>query len=64
MHKESVNTIKHARILEAKTFDGTRDPTIVKSWIIRTEHIFKVTECSDSQKLWFITFLLDGKAYH
>lgn len=64
MHQESVNTIEHARKLGAKSFDGTRDPTDAKSWMIRTGHVFEVIEYLDSQKLWFATFLLEGKAYH
>ncbi|XP_031269763.1 uncharacterized protein LOC116128211 [Pistacia vera] len=58
------NTIERAIKLGAEKFSGEGDPTVAEKWLRDTEKVFRVTDCTDEEKLKFVEFLLtEGADY-
>ena len=55
-------SIKRARKLRARNYDGIRDPKKAWSWLESNERVFNVMGCSDEQMMTYSTFLLRDRA--
>ncbi|XP_061360561.1 uncharacterized protein LOC133304529, partial [Gastrolobium bilobum] len=44
-------------------FQGSRDPKVVITWLMRMEKIFQVMRCQDLQRLLYSVYMLEGDAY-
>ena len=44
------------------TFAGATDPMVAENWLLKMEKLLKVLHCTDSQKVEYATFALDGPA--
>ena len=44
------------------TFAGATDPMVVENWLLKMEKLLKVLHCTDSQKVEYATFALEGPA--
>ena len=55
-------SIKRARKLGARNYDGIGDPEKAWSWLEGNERVFSVMRCSDEQMVKYSAFLLRDKA--
>ena len=60
--REPTVSIKRARKLGARNYDGVRDPEKAWSWLKGNERVFSVMGCSDEQIVTYSAFLLRDKA--
>uniref|UniRef100_A0A2N9GH84 CCHC-type domain-containing protein n=1 Tax=Fagus sylvatica TaxID=28930 RepID=A0A2N9GH84_FAGSY len=44
------------------TFAGATDPMVAENWLLKMEKLLKVLHCTDSQKVEYATFALEGPA--
>uniref|UniRef100_A0A2N9GE10 RNA-directed DNA polymerase n=1 Tax=Fagus sylvatica TaxID=28930 RepID=A0A2N9GE10_FAGSY len=44
------------------TFAGATDPMVAENWLLKMEKLLKVLHCTDSQKVEYATFTLEGPA--
>jgi hypothetical protein len=44
------------------TFAGETDPMVAKNWLLKMEKLLKVLHCTNSQKVEYATFALEGPA--
>uniref|UniRef100_A0A2N9IPW9 Reverse transcriptase n=1 Tax=Fagus sylvatica TaxID=28930 RepID=A0A2N9IPW9_FAGSY len=44
------------------TFAGETDPMVAENWLLKMEKLLKVLHCTDSQKVEYATFALEGPA--
>lgn len=58
------NTIERVRSVGAENFSGTTELADAQSWLTSAEWIFDVMRCTDDDRIFFATFLLEGEAYH
>ena len=56
--REPTVSIKRARKLGARTYNGIGDPAKAWSWLEGNERVFSVMGCSDEQIVTYSTFLL------
>ncbi|KAL5996764.1 hypothetical protein ACLOJK_007684 [Asimina triloba] len=43
-------------------YQGEMDYKAVDKWLSKMEKIFKYLQCTDKQKVWYVTFMLEGDA--
>ena len=60
--RESEISIKRARKLGAKPYDGSGDPERALSWVEANEEIFQMIGCTEEQKVSYSAFLLKDRA--
>ena len=60
--RESGISIKRARKLGAKPYDGNGDPERALSWIEANEEIFQMIWCTKEQRVSYSAFLLKDRA--
>ena len=56
--REPTVSIKRARKLESRNYDGVGDPEKAWSWLEGNERVFSVVGCSDEQMVKYSAFLL------
>ena len=57
-------TFEQFKKLNPSVFKGEFDPIVAESWTLDLEKYFNVLNCSETQKVMFVTFMLGGKAEH
>ena len=60
--RESGISIKCARKLGAKPYDGSGDPDRALSWIEGNEEIFQMIRCTEEQRVSYFAFLIKDHA--
>ena len=60
--REPIVSIKRARKLGARNYDGIGDPEKAWSWLESNERVFNVMGCSDEQMVTYSAFLLRDRA--
>ena len=60
--REQTVSIKRARKLWARNYDGIGDPEKAWSWLEGNERVFNFMGCSDEQMVTYFAFLLRDRA--
>nr|CAN75268.1 hypothetical protein VITISV_016096 [Vitis vinifera] len=58
---------RQARAIETQALgqhSSPKDPMEVEAWILKIEKFFDVIDCSEEQKAFYATFMLDKKTDH
>ena len=60
--EEPGRSIERVQKLGAKPYDGSGDPEAAWLWLDRVNKVYGVMGCTDEQRVWFSSFLMEDRA--